>query len=468
MNGIPKVAVAPEKVTVRPGEGTEVEVTIQNTGRSVEHYDTTVVGLPRDDLFGCVPPTVKLRPGESGTVRVTLSVPERPAPDAGLYTLGVLVRSPYQKQVSRCEELRLDVQPAPGVSIAAAPEVVTGGGSARYALQLTNDGNTPLDVTLHGTDPEGAVGFSFRPRSVRVAPNASAPAQLTVRAMVPWSGQEARRTLTVRAVATGDLATEKQLTFVQRPRIPSGPMRFVGIALAVGVLAAATLAGTLVRNASSNAKSGPPQNAATALPPGPPIVIPGTSAAAPPAGTSSSSPAAGTSASASAPAAVPSGALVLDPAQPPDGQPPKDRPIPGDLWAAQGVKLSVNLEHAPPDCADATGLALRKSSVYGAFLTSARPAGTDLCNTLPLRFTFAKPVKAFHLTYVGRGGAYNLVITDTNGTVQPQPAATPPAQTEATLDYTGPPVTVVQFGHTSADPNSTDPTIVRRVVFEPA
>jgi hypothetical protein len=466
MNGIPKVAVAPDKVTVQPGAGTEVEVTIQNTGRSVEHYDTTVVGLPRDDLFGCVPPTVKLRPGESGTVRVTLSIPERPAPDAGLYTLGVLVRSPYQKQVSRCEELRLDVQPAPGVSIAAAPEVVTGGGSARYALQLTNDGNTPLDVTLHGTDPEGAVGFSFRPRSVRVAPNASAPAQLSVRAMAPWSGQEARRTLTVRATATGDLTTEKQLTFVQRPRIPSGPMRFVGIALAVGVLAAATLAGALVRNASSNAKPGAGA-AATGPAFGPPLQVVGTSAApaSSPAG-AASNPAAG--ASSSAPAPVPSGAVVLDPAQPPDGQPPKDRPIAGDLWAAQGVKLSVNLEHAPPACADATGLALRKSATYGVFLTSATSAGTDKCNSLPIRFTFAKPVKAVHVTFVGTGGAFQLLTQDTNGTIAPQPAVTPAVKAQGQLDYTGPPVVAVQFGPVSADPNSPDRTIISRVVIEPA
>src|SRR5947207_15437359 len=112
---MPKVTVVPERVTVRPGEGTEVEVTVQNTGRSVEHYETTIVGLPRDDLYGCVPPTVKLRPGESGTVTVNLSVPERPAPDAGLYKLGDLCRSPYQRRVSRCEVLRLDVAPTLGI-----------------------------------------------------------------------------------------------------------------------------------------------------------------------------------------------------------------------------------------------------------------------------------------------------------------------------------------------------------------
>src|SRR2546421_92970 len=106
---IPRVSVAPDRVSLRPGESTSVDVTIQNTSQAIEHYGPTVVGLPRDDLFDCEPSVVKLRPGESGTVQVNISVPERPAPDAGLYTLGVLVRSPYQRQVSRCEELRMDV-----------------------------------------------------------------------------------------------------------------------------------------------------------------------------------------------------------------------------------------------------------------------------------------------------------------------------------------------------------------------
>src|SRR5438552_3801286 len=150
---MPKVQVVPERVTVRPGEGTEVEVTIQNTGRSVEHYDTTVVGLPRDDLYGCVPPTVKLRPGESGTVTVNLRVP-------------------------------------------------------------------------------------------------------------------------VRAAAGTDLSSEKLVTFTQRPRIPGGPLRFVGIALAVGVLATATLAGALMRNAADS-KPGAAQSqpAATGVAAGPPLQI---------------------------------------------------------------------------------------------------------------------------------------------------------------------------------------------------
>jgi hypothetical protein len=463
---MPRVTVAPERVTVRPGENTEVEVTVQNTGKSVEHFDASIVGLPGDEHYECRPPTVKLRPGETGTVLVNLGVPERPAPDAGLYTLGVLIRSPYQRHVSRCEELRLDVQPAPGISIEAQPEVVNGGPTASYGLRLANDGNTALDITLQGSDPEGRVAFYFRPRSVRVAPNASAPAELTVRAPAPWSGQEARRTLTIKATAGTDLSAERHVTFVQKPRIPRGPVRFIGIATAVAILAGATLAGALVRNAADNKSN--PQQSQQGLPPGPPIVIPGLSST--PAQPPASSPAASASGGKAPSAAVmPPGSVVLDPAQPPDGQPPQDRPIPSNLWAASGVTLSVNLEHAGPACADATGLALRKTTQYGAFLTSARPAGTSLCNTMPIRVVFAAPVRRVQVTYLTKGGAaYQLLVQEADGTVRAQPPATPPAATETTFDYTAPgttAITAIQFGHASPDPNATDPTIIKRIVF---
>jgi hypothetical protein len=460
MNGMPRVTVVPDRITVRPGEATEVEVTIQNTGRVVEHYDTSIVGLPGHEASGN-PPTVKLRPGESGTVQVNLKVPARPAPDAGLYTLGVLVRSPYQRQLSRCEELRLDVQPAPGISIAAAPEVATGGGTGSYGLRLANDGNTALDITLQGSDPEGRVRFFFRPRSVRVAPNASAPAQLTVRAAVPLSGQEARRMLTIKATATGDLSAEKLVTFVQKPRVPGGPLRFAGIAAAVAVLAAATLAGALMRNAADN-KPAPGQTQQTPAP-GPPLIPP---APAPQSGASSAASSTPSGKPSSA-APLPSGTTVIDFSQPPDGRPPGDRVMPAQLWDPAGVKLSVNVEQAPPGCADATFLALRKYGVAGAFLTSSREGATTLCNTLPIRIGFAAPVRAVHLTFMGNGSAYQVLVQQSDGTVQKLPL-TPPAWTEATLDYPAPAgvtISQVQFGHANPDPKALDPTILKKVVF---
>jgi len=472
MNGLPKVSVAPDRISLRPGENASVEVTIQNTSQAVEHYGPTIVGLPRDDLFGCEPSVVKLRPGESGTVQVSLSIPERPAPDAGLYTLGVLVRSPYQRQVSRCEELRLDVQPAPALAVEAQPEVIAGGPDATYTLRVANEGNTVVAVTLNGSDQERKVGFSFRPRSVQIAPNSSAPATLTVRARAPWSGQEVRRSLTVRATAAPDLAAERTVTFVQKPRIPGGPLRVVGIAAAVGVLAAATLAGALMSKARQQADPNKRDAAANAAQPlAVPPVAPGVSTA--PAGkTSAAPPAAPPPAQGGKPAspAGPAKPGVVDFTQAPDGQPAGDRIIPGDLYVATGVKLSSNVELAPAGCKNATAVALRTVTGVGAFLTSSSPANAAACNTLPVKMAFTTPAKSVRLVYVPNGTPYRMRVQLADGTLQDVTATAPPGAL-TTMPFDAPannPVTAIQFGHAALDPADKNPTVIKQVAFLPA
>ena len=468
MNGVPRVSVAPDRVALRPGESASVDVTIQNTSQAIEHYGPTIVGLPRDDLFDCEPSVVKLRPGESGTVQVNISVPERPAPDAGLYTLGVLVRSPYQRQVSRCEELRMDVQPAPALAIEAQPEVIVGGPDGTYTMRVANEGITVIAVTLAGSDQERKVGFSFRPRSVQIAPNSSAPATLTVRARAPWSGQEVRRSLTLRATAPPDLAAERTVTFVQKPRIPGGPLRVVGIAAAVGVLAAATLAGALMSRAKQQADPNRRDAAATGAqqPPVVPPVVPGVSTA--PAGKTNAAPA--PPPAQGKPSAGPVKPAVVDFSQTPDGQPAGDRIIAGDLYAASGVKLSSNVELAPPGCKTATAVALRTVTGVGAFLTSSSPANAGACNTLPVKMAYAAPAKSIRLVYVPNGTPYRLRVQLADGTLL-DVTATAPAGTPATMPYDAPPnnpVTAVQFGHASLDPADKNPTVIRQVAFTPA
>src|SRR2546430_1170282 len=211
-----KVTVVPERIALRPGESADVEVTIQNASPVVEHFATTVVGLPSRELSSCEPDVVKLRPKEVGNVRVQVSVPDRGGLVAGPYTLGVLVRSPYQREVSRCEELNLDVQPAPSLTMAVQPEVVNGGKVGHYMVNLANEGNTPLAVTLSGGDQENLVGFDIAPRELRLEPGMAASAQVTARAMAPLTGQDVRRALTLRAHA-GEGSVERPVAVGQKP-----------------------------------------------------------------------------------------------------------------------------------------------------------------------------------------------------------------------------------------------------------
>ena len=102
-------------------------MTIRNAGRQVQHYAACVVGLPDAGLSASEPELTKLRPGEDNTVRTSIEVPAQRGLPAGEYVLGILVTSPYDTTNSRCEELELEVTPAPALTAAVAPDLVSGG-----------------------------------------------------------------------------------------------------------------------------------------------------------------------------------------------------------------------------------------------------------------------------------------------------------------------------------------------------
>ena len=97
-----------------------------------------------------------------------ITIPEQ-AP-AGTYVLGVLVKSKYSDQVSRCVELPVEVAVVNGMTVQAAPEIALGGTSGTFAADLTNSGNAALHLRLTATDPERRVSARFAPDTVELAP----------------------------------------------------------------------------------------------------------------------------------------------------------------------------------------------------------------------------------------------------------------------------------------------------------
>ncbi|WP_031077771.1 hypothetical protein [Streptomyces sp. NRRL S-118] len=423
------VTVTPEEITVGPGQSADVSVTVVNTGTLVSHYETTVVGLPDPDCFRADPPTVELNPHQTGVVTVRVSVPAQGEPYAGRHVLGVLVRKTGEHPASRCEELALTVPPVTTPTTAVRPEVAEGGPSARYAVEVGNTGNVTLPVTLRASDPENKVSFAFTPRTLTVAPGATASAELTAQATAPLSGPQVRRTIKVTAAA-GQATAERQAVFVQNARVNAGLLTAAGVALGVLIMAGAVLgAALLVRG-------------------GTPPSTPGT----PPT----------TKAPASGPAPR---ARIID-----FSRQRGDQLVSPDRYLKDGVTVFTVLEQAPPECADATALALRTVTGLGSFLTSARPQGVDLCNTIPLQFEFTAPVDTVRLSFAGRGAGYALEVQLSDGSkARTEGRSRPGAATQLTYQAPkGLSVVSVVFGHADPSPTAKDPTIVKQLAYTPA
>jgi hypothetical protein len=352
----------------------------------------------------------KLRPGETATPSVRLTLQSQPSAPAGLYTLGVLVHSRYRQDVSRCEELLLTVAPVDKVTVLIEPEVATGGRSALYTVDVTNEGNTPVRLRLASTDPERRVASSFDPAALQLQPGAAARAILTVRAPVPWN-KEKQRTLKVEATGAG-AGGHATATFTQRPRFASKLTRMAGILGAVLVLAAAIVgAGLIARRTGAASDLG--SRAANGNATGAPATGQPSS---PPAATASPTQAASASPSAAATTAAP-GPLLVDLTRP--GGRPATGVLPSDAFRQQGILLSgLPDRDGPAECADATAVAVR-SDARGSFVTAARPGNPAACNQVPVQIRFIRPAGSAEVVLGGTGNRrMEVVFRDLSRTVQ--------------------------------------------------
>ncbi|SMC54297.1 COG1470 family protein [Kibdelosporangium aridum] len=436
-----KVTVSPERISLGPGETADVELTVQNASQVVEHFAAHVVGLPSNDLFRCEPDVVKLRPKEVGTLRMQISVPERGGMIAGPYILGLVVKSPYSQEVSRCEELPLDVRPAPALTMNVQPEVANGGKIGNYVINLANEGNMPMAVTLSGTDPENRVGFKFAPRELRLEPGMVAGSQVTVNSDQPLTGSEKHRSATLRAHA-GETVVEKPVSFVQRPKIRGGWMKFGALAAGLAVLGGATVGGALLLrdikadNAAATAAQvqpqaqqqvpQPPQQQnppAQTQPPAPPNAS--SAAPQPP----PSQPATAPPAQSGAPQAVPV-TDNIDFEQDLSGQAvTRDGPIAANHYADKGLNLVALPDRGPIQCKNATQVALRVNRANpnstnpvagaGVYVTSGIPTEIRECNIVPIRMQFDRALTAVNVYFTGLPGTrYTATMNFLDGTSQ--------------------------------------------------
>ncbi|MGX6606308.1 COG1470 family protein [Micromonosporaceae bacterium Da 78-11] len=427
-----RVTVAPERADAAPGDNLQFDVTVRNASDIVEHYGVELLGLPDGATVRAEPDVAKLRPAESGTLSVRVTLPVQPPAPAGTYVVGALVRSRYRHDVSRCVEVPVELASVEQITVRTTPEVVNGGRGGQFMVEVANGGNAPVRLHLSATDPERRVTTVFQPPWVDLPPGASAQATLTVAAQLPWN-REMQRRLTVTAAPDqpGAPAGTSIATFVQKPRFASKFTKVAGIAAAVVVLAAAIAVPTLLAQGKDPAPAPITPTAVAQPQPGaaapPPVAV---TSAAPPAATSAAAPSApapaatsaavlpGTDAS-SAPAPTTGAAREVDLTTPPDGV------IASDAFRDQGFLVSGDPGTvAVPGCEAARSAAVVTDLDGKRFLTSSAPDDPTKCHEVPLMIDFLPetPAGAVTLTPLTPGTlGLEVVYRDLSRQTLPEP-----------------------------------------------
>ena len=403
-----RVNVAPERAEAAPGDNLQFDVTVRNASDIVEHYGVEMLGLPDGATVRTEPEVAKLRPAETGTLTVRVTLPVQPPPPAGTYVVGALVRSPYRHDVSRCVEVPIQLASVEQITLRTTPEVVNGGGSGQFTVEVANGGNAPVRLYLSATDPERRVSAVFQPAYLDLPPGAAARALLAVSAPVPWNKEKQRQlTITAAPDMPGAVPVTGTASFVQQPRFASKFVKFAGIAAGVVVLAAAIAVPALIARGgkqptpTANTQPVPTVAATTAAQQqqpsaaAPPAQSAPASAVAPPAqsaggGQSSAPPAS------SAPPNNGGGVREVDLTKPQDGV------VASDAFRNDGFLVS-----ADPGTIQVQGCENARSAAVvtdpgtgGRFLTSSSPDDPTRCHQVPLLLAFLpdKPAGALQVT----------------------------------------------------------------------
>jgi hypothetical protein len=394
-----RVGVTPDRADVQPGEALAASVSVRNTSDVVEHYGVELLGLPEHTAARVEPDVLKLRPGETGTSAIRLTLGADPPATAGSYTVGVLVRSRYREEISRCEELAVNVAVVQQIALRVDPEVATGKRSAKYKVQVYNGSNVPVRLMLAATDPQRRVKTRFNPPMLGLYPGDVAETALAVRAPVPWN-REMQRPLKLEAGGDGAYGAAPA-AFLQRPRFASKLAKVAGALGALAVLVAAILGAAVISKqvqppwqdkAADQAPTTPP-TAATGGPP--------TAAASPPASPSApgqSSPAAGSpSAAASSAGKPPGGVVEVDLTKTGPGR------VDSDAYRTQGLILGGAPDGSgDPSCTQAKSVAVR-GEANALFLTASLPDKPDTCNSTPVMIQFINKAARVELVYATPG-----------------------------------------------------------------
>ncbi len=189
-----RVLAGATQLDVSPGQKSEFQLEIVNTGDIIDGVTARIVGLPPQYVTSR-PAVLPLFPDATGQLQLTVGLPA--TFPAGRHQLSVEVQSRQAGQGSEYVDVDLLVPQAPEYSVAARPQIARTRRSARFLLDVTNRGNVPLDVALTANDPERAVSVRIEPSRLTVEPGAEAQVLVIAKAPRIILGADLDRPLTI-------------------------------------------------------------------------------------------------------------------------------------------------------------------------------------------------------------------------------------------------------------------------------
>lgn len=200
-----RVALDRPAISLTPGQPAVFSITLNNGGRTVDHFTIGVEGVPEGWVKG-PPQPPQLNPGQRATVPLTVTVPRTPESLAGEYPVTIRARSRENPSESGSALASWTVLPFAQSLLTLSPSRVRGWRRANLRATLRNQGNSTARYTLTGTDEEQVLRWDIPDSQVPLDPGRSATVKLRSTAPMRWIGSAEHRPFLVRAEAARAVA----------------------------------------------------------------------------------------------------------------------------------------------------------------------------------------------------------------------------------------------------------------------
>lgn len=242
MSALIRVVLSSESVKLQPGEKADLTLTVQNLSEIVDRFKIVVEGL--DPAWVALSRgELSLFPKDQDQVRLTLAPPAGSTARAGTYGLRVQVTSLENPAERTTVPLTLEIAAQSDFEAALRPQMQSGLKEGVYSLQLSNGGNSDLNVQLSALDPEDGCLYVFSSPRVTLPAGQERLVQLTVRPRTsrpPKGGKTYSFTVTARPEELPQQA--RQVPGQWQQLAPKRPIWPILLAVAVGLGALAALA----------------------------------------------------------------------------------------------------------------------------------------------------------------------------------------------------------------------------------
>ncbi len=219
-------------LSVTPGQSVTASLSIVNQGPVVDSFRTTVEGIPPDWL-PAPPPSIRLLPGASGFVTVTILPPRSGQTRAGRHPVVLRVASvDVPSQVAQVQAT-LSVGVLGGFQSELHPERIHAGKPAQVTVQ--NLGNAPQTFALAWQDRADELAFDPAEAQLPVPPGQSASARFVA---VPkrrrWAGGDKTHPISARVTAVDGESRTHGGEVISRGRFPTWLLAGLAVLLVAG------------------------------------------------------------------------------------------------------------------------------------------------------------------------------------------------------------------------------------------